>query len=30
MFLHCTECGNKYEVTKAEFGIDDSSDAFTL
>ena len=30
MFLHCTECGNKYELTKAEFGIDDSSDAFTL
>jgi len=30
MFLHCTECGNKYEFTKAEFGIDDSSDAFTL
>jgi Zn ribbon nucleic-acid-binding protein len=30
MFLHCTECGHKYEVTRAEIGTDDSSEAFTL
>ncbi len=30
MFLHCTQCGHKYELTKAEMGIEDSSDAFTL
>ena len=30
MFLHCTECANKYEFTKADFDVDDSSDAFTL
>ena len=22
MFLHCTECAHKYEITKAEIGID--------
>jgi hypothetical protein len=30
MFMHCTECGHRYEVTKAEIGADDPSDAFTL
>jgi hypothetical protein len=30
MFLHCTECAHKYEVTKAEIGADDAADAFTL
>jgi DNA-directed RNA polymerase subunit M/transcription elongation factor TFIIS len=30
MFLHCTQCGHKYELTKAELDIDDSSEAFTL
>jgi hypothetical protein len=30
MFLHCTECGHKYEVTRAEIGAGDDSEAFTL
>ena len=30
MFLHCTECGHKYEVTRAEVGAGDDSEAFTL
>jgi hypothetical protein len=30
MFLHCTECATKYEVTKADIGADDDADAFTL
>ena len=29
MFLHCTECSNRYEVTKADIGADDA-DAFTI
>jgi transcription elongation factor Elf1 len=29
MFLHCTQCANRYEVTKAEIGVDDA-DVFTL
>lgn len=29
MFLHCIECFNKYEMSKAEFDVDDS-DAFTI
>ena len=30
MFLHCTECAHKYEITRAELGADDTSEAFTL
>jgi hypothetical protein len=30
MFLHCIECFTKYEVTRAELGLDDSSDAFIV
>jgi hypothetical protein len=30
MFMHCTVCGHRYELTKAEIGEDDQSDAFTL
>lgn len=30
MYLHCTECLQKYEVTKAEIDSDDASQAFTL
>jgi hypothetical protein len=30
MFMHCTECGHRYELAKAEIGADDESDAFTL
>jgi hypothetical protein len=30
MFLHCTECANRYEVTKADIGADADADAFTL
>ncbi len=30
MFLHCIDCFTKYEVTRAEVGADDSSDAFTV
>jgi hypothetical protein len=29
MFLHCTECSYKYEVSRAEFRTGDSNDAFT-
>jgi hypothetical protein len=29
MFLHCTACSNRYEVTKADIGADDA-DAFTI
>lgn len=29
MFLHCTQCGYKYELTKAELDTGDSSEAFT-
>ncbi|MEQ1785947.1 MAG: hypothetical protein ABL966_02750 [Acidimicrobiales bacterium] len=30
MFLHCTECGTRYEVARANLGAEDSTDAFTL
>ena len=30
MFLHCTQCANRYEVTKADIGADSGADAFTL
>ena len=30
MFQHCTECFAKYEVTRAELGADDTTDAFTI
>lgn len=30
MFLHCTQCGHKYEITKAEIGIEEPTEAFTL
>jgi hypothetical protein len=30
MFLHCTQCGTKYDVTKADLGVDDDADAFTI
>ena len=30
MFLHCTECANKYEVTKADICADGAADVFTL
>ena len=29
MFLHCTECATKYEVTKADIAADAGADAFT-
>ncbi len=29
MFLHCTECAHRYEVTRADIGTDDA-DAFTI
>ena len=30
MFLHCTQCAHKYEVTKADIGVEDDADSFTL
>ena len=30
MFMHCTVCGHRYELAKAEIGADDPSNAFTL
>lgn len=30
MYMHCTVCGHRYELTKAQVGADDPSDAFTL
>jgi hypothetical protein len=30
MFLHCTECATKYQITKAELDFDTPNEAFTL
>ena len=30
MFLHCTECNNRYEVSKVELGADTTSSTFTV
>jgi hypothetical protein len=29
MFQHCTECYAKYEVSRADLGLDESTDTFT-
>ena len=31
MYLHCTQCGTKYELTRSEMaGADEASEAFTV
>lgn len=30
MFLHCTECNSRYEVSRVELGADTTSSAFTV
>ena len=30
MFIHCTQCSAKYEVARADMGLEASTEAFTI